>query len=108
MNTQMFAVLAEPNRLDILELLYQNPHTVNEIVDQLHLNQPQVSKHLTVLAEAGLVDVHPLKNQRIYTLNPQPLKELDQWLEKYRKLWEGRLDRLDTLLKRVIETNDGN
>jgi len=105
MNTHMFSVLAEPNRLDIVELLYKNPYTVNEIVEQLHLNQPQVSKHLKVLADAGIVDVHPSKNKRIYALKPQPFKELDQWLEKYRKHWEERLDRLDALLKKEVKTN---
>lgn len=99
MNTQMFSVLAEPNRLDIVEFLYKNPHTVNEIVGRLHLKQPQVSKHLRVLADAGVVDVHPVKNQRIYTLKPQPFKELDLWLDKYRNLWEERFDRLDKVLK---------
>lgn len=103
MNTQMFSVLAEPNRLDIVELLYQNPHTVNQIVNQLRLNQPQVSKHLKVLADAGIVDVHPIKNQRIYKLKPQPFKELDLWLEKYRTLWQERLDRLDTLLRKEVK-----
>lgn len=100
MNAQMFQVLAEENRLDIVELLYKHPYTVNEIVGRLHLNQPQVSKHLKVLADAGVVDVHPLKNRRMYTLNSQPFKELDQWLEKYRTLWEKRLDRLEIFLKK--------
>jgi DNA-binding transcriptional ArsR family regulator len=96
----MFSVLAEPNRLGIVELLYKNPHTVNEIVDELRLNQPQVSKHLKVLSEAGIVDVHPVKNKRVYALKPQKFKELDKWLEKFRSLWEERLDRLDALLKK--------
>jgi DNA-binding transcriptional ArsR family regulator len=103
MNTQMFAVLSEPNRFDIVELLYKNPQTVNDIVGQLHLNQPQVSKHLKVLADAGIVDVHPVKNKRVYALKPQPFKELDQWLEKYRIMWEQRLDRLDKVIEREMK-----
>lgn len=99
----MFAVLSEPNRLHIVEFLYKHPHTVNEIVDRLHLRQPQVSKHLKVLADAGVVDVTPIKNQRIYQLKPQRFKELDTWLEKYRKLWEDRLDRLDKLLRKEVK-----
>ena len=96
----MFSVLAEPNRLEIVELLYKNPHTVNQIVGRLHLNQPQVSKHLKILAGAGIVNVQPVKNQRIYTLKPQPFKNLDRWLEKYRTLWEERFDRLGNILKK--------
>jgi DNA-binding transcriptional ArsR family regulator len=107
MDTQMFSVLAEPNRLGIVELLYKSPRTVNEIVDQLHMHQPQVSKHLKVLATAGMVDVYPVKNKRIYSLKPQPFKELDTWLEKYRILWEERLDRLEIVLGKEVKKNNG-
>ena len=96
----MFSVLSEPNRLDIVELLYKSPRTVNEIAGLLKLNQPQTSKHLRVLADAGVVDVTPVENKRIYALRPQPFKELDTWLEKYRQLWNNRFDRLDKLLAR--------
>src|SRR5260221_13465677 len=98
MNPQVFQVLAEPNRLQIIELLYKNPHTVNEIAFRLKLNQPQTSKHLKVLADAGVVDVKPIKNQRFYELKPQQFQELDTWLAKYRKLWEDRFNRLDKIL----------
>lgn len=100
MNTNTFSVLAEPNRLAIIDLLYKHPHSVNEIVDGLHLHQPQVSKHLRVLADAGIVSVHPQANQRIYALSPKKFQEIDRWLEKYRQLWEDRFDRLDVLLQR--------
>lgn len=103
MNTKMFSVLAEPNRLHIVELLYIKPLTVNEVAFKLHLNQPQTSKHLKVLTQAGLVQVHPHKNQRIYALRADPLQELDHWLQKYRVLWETRLDRLDAVLKREMK-----
>ena len=96
----MFQVLAEPNRLDIVELLYKGPRPVNEIVDRLKLNQPQVSKHLRVLSDAGIVESQALAQQRFYTLKPQPFKELDSWLEKYRKMWDNRFNRLDVLLKK--------
>lgn len=100
MNPQMFSVLSEPNRLHIVEQLLKHPQSVNELVDSLHLHQPQVSKHLKVLADAGVVDVKPVKNKRMYALKPEPFKELDKWLEKYRKMWEDRFDRLDALLKK--------
>lgn len=96
----MFSVLSEQNRLNIVELLYKSPKTVNEISGILRLNQPQTSKHLKVLSDAGIVGVTPIKNQRIYSLKPQKFKELDKWLEKYRKIWEERFDRLDKLFKK--------
>lgn len=98
MDTHMFSVLSEPNRLDIVELLYKSPRSVNEIAGLLKLNQPQTSKHLKVLADAGVVDVTPIENKRMYSLRPQPFKELDKWLEKYRTMWNDRFDRLDKLL----------
>jgi DNA-binding transcriptional ArsR family regulator len=103
MSTQIFAVLSEPNRLEIVELLYKNPFTVNEIVDKLHLNQPQVSKHLKVLADAGIVGVYPVKNKRVYSLRPQPFQDLDKWLSKYRTMWEYRFERLDKLLEKEMK-----
>ncbi|SRR5260221_59717 len=98
MSPQLFTVLSQPNRLEIIELLYKNPRTVNEIAGVLKLNQPQTSKHLRVLADAGIVAIHPVKNQRFYTLKPQPFKELDTWLEKYRYMWDERLLRLEKVL----------
>ncbi len=99
----MFATLAEPHRLHIVELLHKSPRSVNEIAHALQLSQPQVSKHLKVLADAGMVQVQPVKNKRVYFLKPEPFKELDTWLQNYRDVWEQRLDRLDTFLKK--ETN---
>ena len=79
MNPQMFQVLSEPNRLDIVELLRTGAKPVNEIVTRLSLNQPQVSKHLRVLSEAGIVSIHPIAQQRYYQLNPKPFAELETW-----------------------------
>lgn len=95
----MFQTLAQPNRLQIVELLYNSPHTVNEISLRLKLNQPQTSKHLRVLADAGIVDVTPVANKRVYALKSKPFQELDSWLEKYRSLWNDRFNRLDTILE---------
>lgn len=95
----MFTVLSQPNRLNIIDLLNKNPQSVNEIVYKLKLNQPQVSKHLSVLRNAGIVDVRKIKNQHIYALVPKPFKQLDSWLEGYRSLWEERFERLDKLIE---------
>lgn len=98
MNVQIFSALAEPNRLDIVDLLLNGPLPVGEIAEKLELNQPQTSKHLRVLCDAGLVEVQPMANRRIYKLRAEPLQELDQWLDAYRRLWEARLDRLEDYL----------
>ena len=90
-----FTVLAEPARRRILDLLLERPRPVGELVDQLGLTQPGTSKHLRVLREAGLVVVRPEAQRRVYALNPEPLAELDAWLEPYRRLWSDRLDALE-------------
>src|SRR5712692_9002998 len=93
------SALAEPNRLQIVELLRRKPHAVGEIVARLGLRQPQVSKHLRVLSHAGLVEVRPVGQQRIYRLRAQALKELDAWLDPYRRTWGERFDQLDDVLR---------
>src|SRR5947209_16709133 len=95
------SALAEPNRRQIVELLRRKPRAVGEIADRLGLRQPQVSKHLRVLSEAGLVQVRPLAQQRIYRLRAQPLKELDDWLEPYRRTWEERFEQFDDVLREL-------
>ena len=89
-----FEVLAEPNRRRILDLLRAGERPVNELVHELHVTQPAVSKHLRVLRQAGLVDVRSDAQRRLYRVRPQPLKEIDSWLEPYQLLWEERLDDL--------------
>ncbi len=103
MNMTTLNALAEPNRLRIVELLRDKPCCVGEIAERLWLRQPQVSKHLRVLSEAGLVEVHPAAQQRIYQLQAAPFKELDSWLETFRQLWERRLDTLDEYLQELKE-----
>jgi DNA-binding transcriptional ArsR family regulator len=100
MNPLTFQALAEPNRFQIVELLREKPMPVGELADTLHIRQPQASKHLKVLADAGIVEVRPQANQRIYELSPKKFKEIDAWLEKYRKIWEDRFDRLDAFLQK--------
>lgn len=98
MKETLFA-LAERNRLQIVELLRDGPLTVGEIAGRLGLQQPQVSKHLRVLHHAGLVAIQPDANRRIYQLRPEPLQELDVWLDTFRRIWDHRFDRLDRYLE---------
>lgn len=96
---QTLRALAEPNRLHIVEVLINGPRAVGEIVVQLQLSQPLVSKHLKTLSEAGIVESHKDAQRRIYQLRPEPFAKIDAWLETYRKHWKDRLKRLDAHLK---------
>jgi DNA-binding transcriptional ArsR family regulator len=90
-----FQVLAEPRRRQILDLLRGAERPVGDLVQQLALSQPAVSKHLRVLREAGLVEVRQDAQRRWYRLRPEPLAEIDAWLAPYRRLWKESLDALE-------------
>ena len=100
-----FELLAEPTRRRILDLLRDGERPVGELVDRLSMSQPAVSKHLRVLRDSGLVDVRVDAQRRVYRLRPEPLKEIDAWIEPYRRLWDRRLDRLERHLKTMHHTN---
>lgn len=90
-----FEVLAEPTRRRIIELLGERERTVGELVGDLELGQPGVSRHLRLLREAGVVRVRPDAQRRWYGVRPESLLELDRWLEPYRRMWTGSLDALE-------------
>ena len=100
-----------PDRLRIVELLRDGPRPVGAIGAALRLNQPQVSKHLRVLKEARLVEVERRAQQRLYGLRAEGLRELNEWLERYRSIWEERMDQLDELIEGLKagegDTKDG-
>ena len=99
----VYEALAEPMRRRILDLLRVRPRLVGELVEALGISQPGVSKHLRVLREAGLARVRQDAQRRWYELQPEPLAEVDRWLESYRDLLEERYTRLDGLLKELQE-----
>jgi DNA-binding transcriptional ArsR family regulator len=94
-----FDALADPTRRRILDLLRDRPRLVGELVNQLGMSQPGISKHLRVLRNAGLVRSRHDAQRRWYELRPEPLAEIDAWLETYRHLWTARLDQLDDYLQ---------
>ncbi|WP_261301428.1 ArsR/SmtB family transcription factor [Paenibacillus andongensis] len=101
MDNTTFSALAEPNRLRIVELLLEGPLTVGDIAEGLGLRQPQASKHLRVLLEAGLVEVQAVANRRNYKLRLEPFQELDTWLETYRNVWDERFEALENYLQKL-------
>lgn len=100
MDTSTLTALAEPNRLKIVELLREQPRSVNEIALLLQVRQPQVSKHLHALAVAGLVTKQPIAQQRIYALRVEPFIQLQDWASSFQKEWNQRLDNLEGFLKK--------
>jgi DNA-binding transcriptional ArsR family regulator len=92
--------LSEPHRMAILSMLADGERPAGDFVDALPIAQPTVSKHLSVLREAGLVTVRKDAQRRMYSLNPAPLRELDLWLARYRRFWTHRLDALEAHLDR--------
>jgi DNA-binding transcriptional ArsR family regulator len=94
-----YGALAEPHRRQILDLLRDGERSAGDLVGRLRLSQPGVSKHLGVLREAGLVRVRAEGRRRWYGLRPEPLAEVDRWLEPYRDYWTGRLDALERHLE---------
>ena len=97
-SSDVFNAVAEGRRRDILDTLITGEKAVGTIVTDLALPQPQVSKHLRVLSDAGLVDVRPVAQQRIYELRSEPFDELDTWLETFRRSMSDRMDRLEVLI----------
>jgi DNA-binding transcriptional ArsR family regulator len=98
--TTTFELVAEPTRRRILDLVVERERSVGDLVEQLGLSQPGVSKHLRVLRDGGLVDVRQDAQRRLYRVRPEPLREIDSWLEPYRRFWASRLDALERHLDR--------
>jgi DNA-binding transcriptional ArsR family regulator len=107
MNPEMLAALGEANRFRIVELLRTGPRPVSDIVSRLRLRQSQVSQHLKVLKEAGLVVVEPRAQQRLYGLDARSLERMHHWLERYRRIWEERFEQLDELVE-VLKQKEGS
>lgn len=104
----VFEVLAEPNRRRILDLLAPSERSVGDLVERLDLSQPAVSKHLRILREAGLVEVRVDAQRRLYSVRPESLRPVDDWLGPYRRLWAASLDDLERHLDAMDERDDGS
>ncbi len=100
MNFTVFQTLADPMRLRIVETLRHGEHAVNDLVEKVEIQQSGVSRHLRILQEAGFVRVRPEGQKRLYSLRPEPFRELDAWISGYRRFWDARLDKFAEALNR--------
>lgn len=96
-----FTVIAEPHRRAILDMLASSERSVGELMAQLQLPQPSVSKHLRVLRDGGFVESRVAAQRRVYRLNPKPLQEVDAWLAPFRRRWSKHVDALEQHLERM-------
>jgi DNA-binding transcriptional ArsR family regulator len=106
--TDAFNAVAEPRRRQILDALAGGERPVNDLVRELGLAQPQVSKHLRVLREVGAVDVRDQGRQRLYRLNGRALKPIHDWVKAYEQLWSERFDQLDVVLEDLRQKEEGD
>jgi DNA-binding transcriptional ArsR family regulator len=101
MHTAVFEILADPTRRRIVEVLRNGEHAVNDIVGAVGIDQSGVSRHLHILHKAGFVQVHPDGPKRLYSLRPEPFRELEAWLGTYRENMQQSFSRLDAHLERM-------
>lgn len=104
--SDVFNAIAEADRRDIVDVLMGGEKAVGTIVHDLSMSQPQVSKHLRVLSEVGLVRCRAEGRRRLYRLEPARLRPLHDWLAKYERAWNDRLDRMDDYLKKLQERGE--
>lgn len=100
MQVDLFQALADPARLRIVEAMRAGECAVGDIVERMDIHQSGVSRHLRILAEAGIVQMRPDGQKRLYSLRPEAFDRLDAWVAGYRRHWEARLDRFGAALKR--------
>jgi DNA-binding transcriptional ArsR family regulator len=104
--SDVFNAIAEPHRREVLDALISGEKAVGTIVNDLSISQPQVSKHLRVLSQVGLVTCRADGRRRLYRLEPVPLRPLHEWVSKYEQAWNDRLDRLDDYLHELQEKGE--
>ena len=103
-----FNAVAEPRRRQILDVLAGGERPVNDLVRELGVAQPQVSKHLRVLREVGAVDVREDGRRRLYSVNGRALKPIHDWVKEYERLWSERFDALDVVLEGLKQKEEGD
>jgi DNA-binding transcriptional ArsR family regulator len=103
----VFQILADPTRRRLVDALRGGERSVGELVEQVDIGQPGVSRQLAILQDARFVVVRPDGRRRLYALREEPFRELDDWMSRYRLIWEARLDRFESALGKRRATRDG-
>ena len=101
MRRDVFQAIADPVRRDIIDLLSQQPHTVNEVVEQFDISRPAISNHLKILRECGLVKMATIGRERHCVIIPKELRRVSDWAQRYQRLWEDKLDSFDRYLSEL-------
>lgn len=104
MRRDVFQAIADPTRRDIINLIAKRSLTPNAVADSFDVSRQAISKHLKILAECGLIVVHQQGRERYCYIKPEALDEVEDWLDHFRKLWENRFDKLDTVLAKMKQT----
>lgn len=102
----VFQAIADPTRRDILGLLTREPLNLNSIAANFEVSRPAISQHIKVLNESGLVVIRQKGRQRFCYIQPKKIKEVDEWLEPFRRMWEERFNRLDNVLEKLKDDHD--
>ena len=98
MRRDVFQAIADPIRRDIIGLIAKNPQTPNAVADSFDISRQAISKHIQILTECGLLQLQVQGRNHYYTVQPQKLAEVNDWLEPFRQMWEDRFNQLDNLL----------
>lgn len=106
MQIDTFQTLADPTRRRVLDALRRGEQPVNDLVAAVGIHQSGISRHLRILHEAGFVTVRPDGQRRLYSLQPEPFRAIEDWLAQYRQLWEARLDRFGAALEARQKQSD--
>ena len=106
--TDAFNAVAEPRRRALLDALAEGERSVTELVDRLGIAQPQVSKHLKVLLEVGLVVVREEGRRRLYSIRSEPLRPIHDWVKNYERMWNERFDAMDEVLEELKRKEQGH
>lgn len=105
MRRDIFQAIADPTRRAIISLLVAQAMTPNALAEQFDSSRQAISKHIRILDECGLVTIKQVGRERYYQIHPKKLKEIDDWLEPFRQLWENRFDKLDKVLNQMKSKN---
>lgn len=101
MRRDVFQAIADPTRREIISLLADSPQNLNTIAENFDVSRPAISQHIKLLEECGIIKIEQNGRERICYVQPRKIKEVDDWLQPYKKLWENRFDRLDKVLEKM-------